>query len=274
VAADFDGDETVDLAILHRQYWGGVPPHDPVWVRLGNGDGTFQPATYPPGLMMAHAMAAADVDSDDDMDLVLGVDDWDVCIGALLTLENDGSSWFTIGSVGTLIWDQVRAIAPADFNADGQADYAVAMTCDTAGRVHLYMNYFDTTLYEPIKLNDNNYGTYDIIAEDFDNDGDLDIATANGDISVYNTLKTGGACCRGIRGDVDYDPYDRINISDLVALVDYMFTGGPPPQCEGEANVNGDGEGSSEPWDIDDLVYLVDYMFTNGAPPPPCVIVE
>ncbi len=274
IAADFDGDDTVDVAVLHRVYWGGAPSHDPIWVRLGNGNGTFQEATYPPGLMMAHTMATADFDGDSDLDLVFGVDDWDVCFGALLTLVNDGSASFTTTAIGTVYNDQARAIAPTDFNGDGYMDFATAMGCDIVGRVHLYMHYLDSTLYDPIKLADNNYGTYDIVTADFDNDGDFDIATANGDIAVFETLKTGGACCRGIRGDVDYDPDDQINISDLVDFVDYMFTGGPPPLCEAEANINGDGQGEYEPWDINDLVYLIDYMFTGGPPPPPCVIIE
>ncbi len=76
-----------------------------------------------------------------------------------------------------------------------------------------------------------------------------------------------GDCCQGFRGNVDADPDDRIDISDLVYLVDYMFSDGPEPTCWKEANVNGD---LLEQVDIDDLVYLVDYMFNNGLEPPAC----
>ncbi len=73
-------------------------------------------------------------------------------------------------------------------------------------------------------------------------------------------------CCMGpIRGNVDYDPEDDIDISDLVYLVDYMFTGGPAPACYEEADLN-----ATNSIDISDLVYLVDYMFTGGPPPEPC----
>ena len=78
-------------------------------------------------------------------------------------------------------------------------------------------------------------------------------------------------CCQGIRGNIDADPDDRIDISDLVYLVDYMFSGGDEPTCWKEANVNGDFMGDLlKQVDIDDLVYLVDYMFTNGPEPPAC----
>jgi hypothetical protein len=71
-----------------------------------------------------------------------------------------------------------------------------------------------------------------------------------------------GCCISPIRGNVDYDIGDVIDISDLVYLVDYMFSGGPMPLCIDEANIDASGG-----IDISDLVYLVDYMF-NGAPPP------
>jgi hypothetical protein len=78
-----------------------------------------------------------------------------------------------------------------------------------------------------------------------------------------------------IRGNLDYDLGDQIDISDLVFLVDYMFTGGPAPLCWAEANVDGSGpanppDDSSADIDISDLVYLVDYMFTGGPLPLDC----
>jgi hypothetical protein len=73
-------------------------------------------------------------------------------------------------------------------------------------------------------------------------------------------------CCIA-RGNVDHDPTGQIDIADLVYLVDFMFTGGPAPECFDEGDVDGNGV---VPIDISDLVYLVDYMFTGGPPPPPC----
>ena len=82
-------------------------------------------------------------------------------------------------------------------------------------------------------------------------------------------------CCV-VRGNVDFDVTATIDISDLVYLVDYMFTGGAPPPCPMSANIdasccaNGVEESLSD-IDISDLVYLVDYMFTGGPPPPSCI---
>jgi hypothetical protein len=75
----------------------------------------------------------------------------------------------------------------------------------------------------------------------------------------------GGGCLGMIRGNIDCDFNDVIDISDLVYLVDYMFNGGPEPWCLPEVDVNADDQ-----VDISDLVYLVDYMFSGGPPPAPC----
>ena len=74
-------------------------------------------------------------------------------------------------------------------------------------------------------------------------------------------------CCIGIRGNVDGDYCDEIDISDLTYLIDYMFGGGPEPECFEEADINSD---CSPMIDIADLIYLINYMFTSGPEPGPC----
>ena len=71
-------------------------------------------------------------------------------------------------------------------------------------------------------------------------------------------------CCV-LRGDVNGDGSGP-DIADLVYLVSFMFSGGPPPPCMDEADIDGSG---GVP-DIADLVYLVAYMFSGGPPPAPC----
>ncbi|MDH4034956.1 MAG: hypothetical protein OEV80_14275 [candidate division Zixibacteria bacterium] len=69
---------------------------------------------------------------------------------------------------------------------------------------------------------------------------------------------TGGYAC----GNINNDPEGNTDISDLVYLVDWMFTGGPEPVALMSADCNGDGLN-----DISDLVWLVDFMFTGGPMP-------
>jgi len=54
------------------------------------------------------------------------------------------------------------------------------------------------------------------------------------------------------------------DVTDLILLVEYMFTDGPPPVFPQSADFDSDGDIT-----IADLIYLVDYMF-SGGPPPQC----
>lgn len=97
--------------------------------------------------------------------------------------------------------------------------------------------------------------------------GDYTVEVRDGMGDFESTIFTVGAdvsCCTGIRGDVDGEPGDN-QITDLVHLVDWMFTGGPAPECMVEVDVNDDGQ-----VDIADLVYVVDYMFRGGQTPADC----
>jgi len=64
------------------------------------------------------------------------------------------------------------------------------------------------------------------------------------------------------------DGQGELDISDLVWLVDYMFSGGPEPV----PYESGDVDCSGGPIDIADLVDLVDYMFNDG--PEPCYYLQ
>jgi len=75
-------------------------------------------------------------------------------------------------------------------------------------------------------------------------------------------------CCAGTTGNVDCDPDDRIDISDLSALVDHLYVNFGPLCCFGEANIDGDALRSV---DISDLSALVDYLYVSFTPPAPCI---
>ncbi|HKK19996.1 MAG TPA: PKD domain-containing protein, partial [candidate division Zixibacteria bacterium] len=74
-----------------------------------------------------------------------------------------------------------------------------------------------------------------------------------------------GACCVGLRGNIDGSADGNVDISDLIYLVDYSFSDGPEPPCTEEADVNGD-----RAVDISDVIYLVDYSFGDGPAPVSC----
>ena len=101
-------------------------------------------------------------------------------------------------------------------------------------------------------------------------------------VKCYNTAETDSSdfsptftfvineipCCLGIRGNIDNDLMDEINIADLVYFVDYSFgnPSGPEPECFDEADVD-----ASTDLDIADIVYLVSYMFGIPSGPAPLI---
>ena len=75
------------------------------------------------------------------------------------------------------------------------------------------------------------------------------------------------SCCVGaLRGNVDMDASDDINVSDITRLVDFLFQGGEPVLCAEEANVNGDTNGVN----VSDLTAIVDFLFGGGPGPAAC----
>ena len=74
-------------------------------------------------------------------------------------------------------------------------------------------------------------------------------------------------CCRDLRGNVDNDENDELDISDVVYLTNSIFNSPPSPQpiCPEESDIDGSGE-----MDITDLVTLVNYFFFNGSGPQSC----
>jgi hypothetical protein len=66
----------------------------------------------------------------------------------------------------------------------------------------------------------------------------------------------------GYRGDVNDD--NRLSVSDVIYLINYLFRGGPEPLHidSGDVDCSGGLPG------IPDVIYLVNYLFKGG--PPPC----
>ena len=65
-----------------------------------------------------------------------------------------------------------------------------------------------------------------------------------------------------IRGDCDGN--GRIELADVVYLINHIFLGGPAPipPVAGDANANGSTT-------LADVIYLANYLFKGGPPPPP-----
>ncbi|MEW6051846.1 MAG: plastocyanin/azurin family copper-binding protein [Candidatus Zixiibacteriota bacterium] len=80
---------------------------------------------------------------------------------------------------------------------------------------------------------------------------------------MVDTIKVStGPCCTGITGNVDGDSGDIVDISDLSAMVDFLFFGGSISACFEENDVD-----ISASVDISDLQALIDFLFFSAALP-------
>ncbi len=74
-----------------------------------------------------------------------------------------------------------------------------------------------------------------------------------------------GGCCSGIRGNLDGDELDIVDVSDIIYSIQWSFEHSGDPDCMEEADVDGNGR-----IDIEDFVYLVNYLYGAGPEPPGC----
>jgi hypothetical protein len=63
-----------------------------------------------------------------------------------------------------------------------------------------------------------------------------------------------------IRSDANSDL--AVNLSDPIHVLEYLFSGGPPPRTAAAADANADGA-----IDVSDPIYILDYLFLGGRAP-------
>ncbi len=215
VSADLNGDGDLDLATANGA-GGGISLLKGV---AGVGDGRFMPIT---GFVVGHAVqevAAADLDGDADIDLVVpnGTPD-----GTVSVLRNRGDGYFqpAIASFTTGVAFNVES---ADFNGDGTPDLAVTGGAHygvPANQVIVNLVSADGPLGTPVNYTVGN-GPGGLVAADFNNDGFPDLATANGGANTISVLMN--------KGDGTFFPAKS-------------FAAGQSPASIGSADFTGDGK--------------------------------
>lgn len=173
--ADFNGDGIPDLAVSNNGY-GYV-----VTILLGNGDGTFtvgSSTTLPSWSVTPESIVAMDFNGDGKMDLAVTSSNTNSPASYVVTiLLGNGDGTFTQGNTYTTGNDDLSMVG-GDFNGDGIPDLAIA-------------NYYDDTVTILLGNGDGTFtpatgspvpsgaGPFAIVAGDFNNDGNLDLATAD-----------------------------------------------------------------------------------------------
>ena len=72
----------------------------------------------------------------------------------------------------------------------------------------------------------------------------------------------GVTCINFRRGDTNGD--GQVDLSDGIATLTFLFTGGERPGCADAADADDSGN-----IDLSDGIYTFQYLFIGGAPPPP-----
>jgi hypothetical protein len=167
-AGDFNGDGNVDLVTANAD-------SNSISVYLGNGNGTFQPALTPVAVGLDPlALVAADFNNDSHLDLAVadhGTNDVTILFGA-----GDGTfpqrQTYAVGAAP-------KALLLGDFNRDGKTDLASADSHGNDISVLLQRSAVTTSTQSQTTTGPENLRPTSIAVGDFNNDGKVDVVTAN-----------------------------------------------------------------------------------------------
>jgi hypothetical protein len=187
VAADFDGDGDIDLAVANYDVENFDPP-DSVSILKNNGNGTYAPAASCAVGTHPLAVCAVDFDRDGDIDLAVlnGADQ------SFSFLRNYGNGTFMSAVDYDTELGSVWSLSAADFDGDGRSDLAVTGS-GGGDRVLIFKNIGNANFTVSV----DNYLGYNIYPHaactaDFDTNGTIDLALAcQGGILVLKNTGNG-----------------------------------------------------------------------------------
>ncbi len=165
---DFNRDGILDLAVadFHNQQ---------VAVLLGNGDGTFQPATFLTVGNFPFDIATGDLNNDDQLDLVV-TNSQDGTVSVLL---GNGDGTFQPQNV-VMVGNGPSGVVIADLNGDGIPDLAVSTGLSNGNTVTVLLGNGDGT-FQPPQAYPIAPGAQPVglVSADFNGDGVPDLTAAN-----------------------------------------------------------------------------------------------
>jgi hypothetical protein len=171
---DFNNDHNQDLAFIPQAYNNGVGH---VYVRLGNGNGSFQPAkSYSTGGAYPRVILAGDFNGDGKIDLAIANSGSQTQQSSVAVLLGNGDGTFAAPIVFAFSAGYAEAMTAGDFNEDGKLDLAVSVIAQTVMKplIILLGNGNGTFTARPVQ--ESGIGPYSLATADFNGDGNLDLA--------------------------------------------------------------------------------------------------
>lgn len=214
--ADLDGDGNLDIVVANSG--GNDFTTGTLSVLLGRGDGAFQPALEYEAGPRPRSLALADFNGDGQLDVAVANSAPSQRMVSVL-LGRGGARFDSPRSSDA--GGEGRAVAAADFNADGKVDLAVANS--TWGTVSILRGKGDGTFHNPVGYPVNGM-VEDVATGDFNRDGHVDLAAVN-----LPENNRGGASVLLGRGDATFQSPVR-------------YTGGEWVTGVAVADLNADGK--------------------------------
>jgi hypothetical protein len=238
VTADFNGDGKLDLAVVHVS-------DETVFILLNKGDGTFEaPAAIPINETLSD-LFVADFNGDGKLDLALPGGSGPSTPMHTIVLLGKGDGTFGPKIDSSEFMTGSRGVAVGDFNGDGKLDFVA--TTQALGGLNVLLGNGDGTFQKALAgpSGQFNYARW-VTAADFDGDGKLDVAVADGQ-GDFNDAGTAEITVLLGKGDGTFAVKAHYPSPPTVS----SWGGAPPPVGSGPVvnpedifavDVNGDGK--------------------------------
>jgi hypothetical protein len=187
VVGDFNNDGNLDLAVANAA-------SSSVSILLGTGTGTFGPSTeFPSGGLNSVSVAVGYFNNDGNLDLAVANKDHNIAVSSSVSiLLGTGTGTFGPPTNFPSGGEDPASVAVGDFNSDTILDLAVGnqgTNNQTANNVSILLGTGTGTFDPPTSFPSGGItpgGPIYVAVGDFNNDGDLDLAVANGNLLVVN----------------------------------------------------------------------------------------